>query len=165
MKTLKKKSTDDVSFKVLKVLKTRLIENLTAFGYKTANQHFLQISEQTLRPELDGYDIVADSSASDYIRIIWSYTLALLELGISQSSVKHGGFVVFDEPRQHETDKSSFASLLDKSSSLLDSGGQVIVATSMSTDELNSYELKKANIKIFKDGEYILKKKRTIVNL
>jgi len=158
LKTLRKKSTDDVSFNILKALKTRLIENLTAFGYKTANQHFLQISEQTLRPELDGYDIVADSSASDYIRIIWSYTLALLELGISQSSVKHGGFVVFDEPRQHETDKSSFASLLDKSSSLLDSGGQVIVATSMSVDELNSYELKKANIKIFKDGEYILKK-------
>ena len=158
LKKLKKRSSDDVSFNIRKELKTRLINNLTAFGYKTANQNYLQISEQTLRPELDGYDIVADSSASDYIRIIWSYTLALLELGTSNEKVKHGGFVVFDEPRQHETDKGSFASLLNKSSSMLNSGGQVIVATSMNVEELNSYKLENANIRIFEDGEYILKK-------
>ncbi|WP_288636038.1 AAA family ATPase [Pseudoalteromonas sp. UBA6610] len=158
LKALRKKSSEDVSFKIRKELKELLVKNLTEFGYKTANQHFLQISEQTLRPELDGYDIVADSSASDYIRIIWSYTLALLELGIANDKVRHGGFVVFDEPRQHETDKGSFASLLNKSSSLLNSGGQVIVATSMNVNELNSYDLKNANIRIFDDGEYILKK-------
>lgn len=158
LKQLNKKSTDNVTFDIREKLKTHLIRNLSEFGYRTANQHFLQISEQTLRPELDGYDIVADSSASDYIRIIWSYTLALLELGITNREVKHGGFVVFDEPRQHETDKDSFSSLLIKSSSLLKSGGQVIVATSMNVAELNNYNLANANIKIFEDGEYILKK-------
>ncbi|MGE6419282.1 hypothetical protein ACQKDY_16250 [Alteromonas macleodii] len=157
---LKNKKTDDVAFQILSKLKSHLIANLQEFGYKTANLQFLQISEQTLRPELDGYDIVADSSASDYIRIIWSYTLALLELGIEEKSVKHGGFVVFDEPRQHETDKASFSSLLQKSSSLIDSGGQVIVATSISEDELSTYELEDATMTIFSDGEYILKKEK-----
>jgi predicted ATPase len=157
-KELKKKSSDDVSFKVRNELTKLLVSNLTEFGYKTANQNYLKISEHTLRPELDGFDIVADSSASDYIRIIWSYTLALLELGISNDKVKHGGFVIFDEPRQHETDKASFASLLNKSSSLLNKGGQVLVATSMNVEELNSYDLSEANIRIFEDGEYILKK-------
>lgn len=155
---LKKRKNEDVSFKVRNELKQKMISNLFSFGYNSANKNFIEISEQTLRPELDGFDIVSDSSASDYIRFIWSYTLALLELGISNNFVKHGGFVVFDEPRQHETDKTSFASLLQKSSSLLDIGGQVIVATSISTEELRSYELGNANIKIFNDGEYILKK-------
>ncbi|MCL1075489.1 ATP-binding protein [Shewanella dokdonensis] len=153
-----KKKNEDVSFRIRNELKNKMITNLSEFGYNSANKTYIQISEQTLRPELDGFDIVADSSASDYIRIIWSYTLALLELGIVHESVKHGGFVVFDEPRQHETDKASFASLLNKSSSLIDIGGQVIVATSISSKELEDYDLDNANIRIFNDGEYILKK-------
>jgi hypothetical protein len=154
--SIKKTNGKNISTETINQLKNALSNNLTKFGYKSANMNYLNISSHTLRPELDGYDIVADSSASDYIRIIWSYTLALLELGSVNNNVKHGGFVVFDEPRQHETNKASFEALLEKASDIK-TGGQIIIATSISVDELNSYRLDdKANITIFKDGEYIL---------
>ncbi|SEI12057.1 AAA domain [Rheinheimera pacifica] len=153
----KKQESNSISFNRIVQLTDVLKKNMALFGYNNANINYLKISDQTLRPELDGYDIVADSSASDYIRIIWSYTLALMELAYENEDVKHSGFVVFDEPRQHETNKNSFKSLLEKANSLTNSGGQVIIATSIQTEELLSYNLNsKANIRIFEDGEYIL---------
>lgn len=146
-----------VSDSTLEELENKLRENLIEFGYRSANIKYLRISPYTLRPELNGFDIVADSSASDYIRIIWSFTLALLQIASSEDKAKHGGFVVFDEPRQHETDKKSFKSLLMRSMSIKDCGGQVIIATSIGVSELRQYGLEKsANVTIFEDDEYIL---------
>ena len=155
----KKSKSGLVSNATLQKLEDQLKENLIEFGYRSANIKYLQISPYTLRPELNGFDIVADSSASDYIRIIWSYTLALLQLASDEETAKHGGFVVFDEPRQHETDKESFKSLLKRATSIKDCGGQVIIATSISVSELDQYDLgNSANLTIFEDDEYILQK-------
>ncbi|MCC0183528.1 hypothetical protein LEO76_18780 [Aeromonas hydrophila] len=154
-----KAASKSISSNIITKLEDVLKSSLEAFGYDRSNLDYIKISKQTLRPELDGYDIVADSSASDYIRIIWSYTLALMELGVEFESVKHGGFVVFDEPRQHEASKKSFTSLLSKSSAMAELGGQVVIATSISVDELAACELDDSvRLKIFNDGEYILKK-------
>ncbi|HDX9050238.1 TPA: hypothetical protein ROW14_002593, partial [Yersinia enterocolitica] len=154
-----KSAGKNISEEIINQLEQTLKNSLFSFGYDRSNLDYIKISRQTLRPELDGYDIVADSSASDYIRIIWSYTLALMELGAEFEKVKHSGFVVFDEPRQHEANKKSFNSLLGKSSSMAQLGGQVIVATSISTEDLVSFKLDSSvNIKIFNDSEYILKK-------
>lgn len=82
-----------------------------------------------------------------------------MELGVEFDSVKHCGFVVFDEPRQHEASKKSFNSLLSKSSAMAELGGQVFIATSIGVDELVACNLDDSvQIKIFNDGEYILKK-------
>lgn len=146
-----------VSTKIISELETILKRNLRKFGFDQSNINYVKISRQTLRPEFDGYDIVADSSASDYIRIIWSYTLALLELGVKLPEVKHGGFIVFDEPRQHEANKSSFRSLLLEAEAISQSAGQIIVATSISIEDLNSFSIGDAvNLVAFNDGEYIL---------
>lgn len=154
-----KASDKSISSDIINKLEDVLKSSLYAFGYDRSNLDYIKISRQTLRPELDGYDIVADSSASDYIRIIWSYTLALMELGVEFENVKHGGFVVFDEPRQHEASQKSFSSLLSKSSAMAELGGQVFVATSIGVDELNACNLDSSvQVKIFDDGEYILKK-------
>ncbi|MDQ1885560.1 hypothetical protein RA180_16360 [Aeromonas salmonicida] len=153
----KKSAEMSVSAKIISALETVLKRNLRQFGFDQSNINYVKISRQTLRPEFDGYDIVADSSASDYIRIIWSFTLALLELGVSLPEVKHGGFVVFDEPRQHEANKSSFKSLLHESSSISKNAGQIIVATSIGIEDLNSFSLGEGtNLVVFNDGEYIL---------
>ncbi|MGK8176746.1 AAA family ATPase [Aeromonas dhakensis] len=146
-----------VSTKIISELEAILKRNLRKFGFDQSNINYVKISRQTLRPEFDGYDIVADSSASDYIRIIWSYTLALLELGVKLPEVKHGGFIVFDEPRQHEANKSSFRSLLLEAEAISQSAGQIIVATSISIEDLNSFSIGDAvNLVAFNDGEYIL---------
>lgn len=121
---------------VIRKLEGLIKANLTSFGFDSKSINTISISPQTLRPEQEGYDIVAETSASDYIRIIWSYTLALLELASYENDIKHGGFVVFDEPRQHEASKISFSSLIKKSSESKLFNGQVIFATSLDRFEL-----------------------------
>ncbi|WP_139727928.1 AAA family ATPase [Aeromonas sobria] len=153
----RKSAEFSVSAKIVSELETILKRNLRKFGFDQSNINYVQISRQTLRPEFDGYDIVADSSASDYIRIIWSYTLALLELGVKLPEVKHGGFIIFDEPRQHEANKSSFKSLLLEAEAISQNAGQIIVATSIGIEDLNSFAIGDAvNLVAFNDGEYIL---------
>ncbi len=121
---------------VIRKLEGLIKANLTSFWFNPTSISSVSISPQTLRPEQEGYDIVAETSASDYIRIIWSYTLALLELGGIENEIKHGGFVVFDEPRQHEASKISFSSLIKKASETKSFNGQVIFATSLDKEEL-----------------------------
>ena len=55
------------------------------------------------------------SSASDFIRSIWAYYLALLKVGC-----KHPGFVIFDEPCQQSMDESSLLKLFECGSSFMD---------------------------------------------
>ena len=87
------------------------LDNL--FGFSESSVDEISISQSTLRPEHNGYDIIAETSASDYIRTIWAYTLALLELGANNElNVNHCGFVVFDEPRQHEARTQSLFDLI-----------------------------------------------------
>lgn len=129
--------------------------NLTSFGFNPTSINSVSISQQTLRPEQEGYDIVAETSASDYIRIIWSYTLALLELAGIENDIKHGGFVVFDEPRQHEASKLSFSSLIRKASESNSFDGQVIFATSLDKDELDK-ACKELDMNVNYYDDYIL---------
>lgn len=55
------------------------------------------------------------SSASDFIRSIWAYYLALLKVG-----GKHPGFVIFDEPCQQSMDESSLKKLFECGSNFMD---------------------------------------------
>jgi hypothetical protein len=78
-----------------------------------------------------------------------------MELAGQRDDVRHGGFVVFDEPRQHEASKISFSNLIDKSSDSRSYGGQVIFATSLDQAELwKACEDRVVNLTIFED--YIL---------
>lgn len=122
---------------VIRKLEGFIKANLTAFGFNPTSINSISVSPQTLRPEQEGYDIVAETSASDYIRIIWPYTLALLELAGIENDIMHGGFVVFDEPRQHEASKISFSSFIKKASESNSFNGQVIFATSLDKEELD----------------------------
>lgn len=159
LKQIKKNSTDTDRGLIIRKLEGIIKGNLTAFHFKHSAINSVSISHQTLRPEQEGYDIVAETSASDYIRIIWSYTLALLELAAKEQEIKHGGFVVFDEPRQHEASKLSFTNLIGKAGESVLYGGQVIFATSLDETELRkACEGKKVNLVCFDD--YVLKLER-----
>ncbi|POA29120.1 MULTISPECIES: AAA family ATPase [unclassified Pseudomonas] len=151
----KKRATTSISSNILTTLEETLKSNLMKFGYNSSDINAIKVSRLTYRPELDGFDIVADSSASDYIRIIWSYTLALLELSSVYEQVKHSGFVVFDEPRQHEANKKDFGSLIKKATHTENFGGQVIIATSIDLNEILTAE-DYDNINIINFDDYIL---------
>jgi hypothetical protein len=140
---------------VIRQLEGLIKANLTSFGFNPTAISSISISPQTLRPEQEGYDIVAETSASDYIRIIWSYTLALLELAGIENEIKHGGFVVFDEPRQHEASKFSFSSLIKKASETKEFTGQVIFATSHDKVELEK-ACEELEVNVIYYDDYIL---------
>ena len=155
LKVLRKVSSNADRALIIRELLTLIKGNLTAFNFTPSGIGAISISDQTLRPEQEGYDIVAETSASDYIRIIWSYTLALLQLAGKNSDVLHGGFIVFDEPRQHEASYLSFSNLIDKASEAKTYNGQVIFATSLKKNELEeACEGKNVNLLCFDD--YIL---------
>ncbi len=149
----KKHSPDIERRGVIKKLESLLRANLAEFGFNGAVEA-ITISEKSLRPEQEGYDIVAETSASDYIRIIWAYTLALLELAGKEKDARHAGFVVFDEPRQHEANIVSFTSLIGKATESDTYEGQVIFATSLKEEELTAACGEEVNLICFDD--YIL---------
>ena len=155
LKTLRRKSTVDDRSLVLRALQSYIKGNLEIFNFTPSAIDTITISPQSLRPEQEGYDIVAETSASDYIRIIWSYTLALMQLAGKKEEIINGGFIVFDEPRQHEASKFSFANLISKASESSSYNGQVIFATSLDEKELRTAcSDKKVNLICFED--YIL---------
>lgn len=155
LKQIKKGKSVSNRALVIRKLEGLIKSNLEEFGFKTSAINSVTVSQQTLRPEQEGYDIVAETSASDYIRIIWSYTLSLMELAGTEDNVRHGGFVVFDEPRQHEASKVSFTNLITKAAQSSKYGGQVIFATSLDEEELRvSCKDKEVNLVCF--DEYVL---------
>ena len=69
-------------------------------------------------------------------------------------SIKHGGFVIFDEPRQHEARTQSLDDLIKYTSQIFENTGQAIFTTSFENLESLSSDFDKANIIYFDD--YIL---------
>ncbi|WP_421566532.1 hypothetical protein [Ochrobactrum sp. EDr1-4] len=111
----------------------RLSELLRAqaqqFGFKTFRPDDLAISLDTYRPEVEGFEIGFETSASDAIRLKWAYQLGLLELA-ALNITNHPGVLVFDEPRQQSSSKVSFEQLLRRAAKSKDRGQQVIFSTS-----------------------------------
>ncbi|MBB1519786.1 AAA family ATPase [Aquipseudomonas guryensis] len=89
--------------------------NAGSFGYESvSNISEVKISRETLVPGLEQIelreiirkqpktDIKADSSASDFVRLIWSYLLALYQTSANPHTPgNHLGIILFDEPGQH----------------------------------------------------------------
>lgn len=113
----------------LNALKSGMISRLNKYNFTSFDASLIGISEDTYLPTREGYDIGFDTSASDGIRIIWGYLLSLFAVG-RQYSTNHPGIVIFDEPRQQEANKVSFAELLRDAAKSTSNGGQIIFATS-----------------------------------
>ncbi len=85
--------------------------NAGSFGYESvANLSEIKIDRESLIPGLEQIelrqirktDIKADSSASDFVRLIWSYLLGLYQTSASPHAPgNHIGIILFDEPGQH----------------------------------------------------------------
>lgn len=115
--------------------------NAGSFGYESAPIREVEIGKDTLVPCLAQMelreirtDIKSDSSASDFVRLIWSYLLALHQTSATPSSPgNHPGFLMFDEPGQHSMAVDSQHALLKQLAS--ETGLQSIVAASFDEAE------------------------------
>lgn len=135
---LPKKEISDVDAEIIAAFKRNFIKNLRKYKYKSAPDiDAVDISVETCLPSIDGFDMKFDSSASDNIRIIWSFTIALLQTSLEKKG-NHPGLIIFDEPAQHSIVTSDMESLI-KSVLELNGSAQVIVGIT-----LNNEELKKA---------------------
>lgn len=115
---------------------TRLLrEQAREYGFSTFDPAELTISEDTYRPEKEGFEIGFETSASDAIRLKWAYQLALLELD-SEIATNHPGVLLFDEPRQQSSAKVSFESLLQRAALAKKRNQQVIFSTSEDIENL-----------------------------
>jgi hypothetical protein len=104
-------------------------EQLTQYDFQSLAISEIDIDPQTYRPQHEGFDLPTNISASDFIRVIWSYLNGLRELALEYPT-NHLGVLVFDEPRQQSAKDFSFAQLLARASNAGKSGQQVIFATS-----------------------------------
>ena len=91
---------EDDKYKIDK-LKSNFIYNLRNYEYTSiTNVSAIEISEDNYLPVIDKFDMKFDSSASDNIRAIWAYTMALLQTS-NENAGNHPGMLIFDEPAQH----------------------------------------------------------------
>lgn len=104
------------------------------FGYESNEKHNIYINRKEPFKYFPVYKKYKDdgvpqsmrinSSASDFVRNIWAYTLAILKNGIN-----HPGLVIFDEPGQHRTNLSSLKALFKTCSEIAEK--QIIIFTSI----------------------------------
>jgi hypothetical protein len=98
----------------IRVFEMNFKANAGSFGYKSAPIGDIEISRENLVPGLSQLelreiikdprksDIKNDSSASDFVRLIWSYLLALYQTSSNPSLAgNHPGILILDEPGQH----------------------------------------------------------------
>ncbi|EFL0855169.1 hypothetical protein AD565_005134, partial [Escherichia coli] len=124
----------------LRLLRDSFKSNLEDFGYKSTPIEEFDLSRNTYKPTVDGIDIGSEASASDNIRVIWSYLYSLLMLDSSARdiSTNHLGLLIMDEPRQQETKDASFRTLIKKASESYIQEKQIIMGTSEKFTDLIS---------------------------
>lgn len=115
--------------------------NASSFGYESADIADIRISLDTLTPILSELELreirsslTADSSASDFVRLIWSYLLAIYQTSATRGfEGQHPGLLLMDEPGQHSMRSASQRALLQLL--IAQSGLQSIVAASFDENE------------------------------
>ena len=154
---LKNYETEDEN--ILNNFQSFYLELLKSFKYESNELWKLSISKSfpfryfpvyNLNKEKTKYESIrTNSSASDFIRNLWAYALALL------GGANHPGIVIFDEPGQHRTNIQSIKALFLLSSLFTDY--QIIIFTSVDKqiNEKEKLELDEL-ISDLKDGTYNL---------
>lgn len=132
---LPKRGLSELDINKIALLKSYFINNLQRYHYSSlSNFDGIEISEESLLPTIDGFDMKFDSSASDGIRTIWAYTLALLQVSVEKGG-NHPGVIIFDEPAQQsivlEDMKSFVRSVVE-----VTANSQIIMAITLNSKEL-----------------------------
>lgn len=125
----------------ISVFQKQFRANAGSFGYESARIQDIEISRDALVPCLAQLelreirtDIKSDSSASDFVRLIWSYLLALHQTSVFPTTPgHHPNFLMLDEPGQHSMAVDSQHALLKQLASEIKL--QSIVAASFDETE------------------------------
>lgn len=105
---------------------------LSSFNYSSTSTQEIVISKERYSPMNNDFDIKFDSSASDNIRLIWSYVIAIYKTS-KHFSGNHPGIMIFDEPGQQQMAITSQKKLFEILSQMR---AQSIIGTSLDPDEI-----------------------------
>lgn len=132
---LPKKGVSKSDIDKVELLKTYFINNLSRYHYSSLpSLAEIEISKESLLPTVDGFDMKFDSSASDGIRMIWAFTMALLQVSIKKDG-NHPGVIIFDEPAQQSIVPEDMRSFIH-SATEIGSKCQIIMAITLNSKEL-----------------------------
>jgi hypothetical protein len=135
-KLLPKDTLSKSDLNKIKRLESLFNEQLEAYGFSSFRKD-IEISPDTYKPTLEGFNLTFDVSASDHIRTIWAYLNSLLELS-REFETNHLGLLIFDEPRQQDVSEISYYELLKRVSKAKEYNQQVIFATSENRELIES---------------------------
>ena len=144
----KLKATKSSDEEKIRNFKNTFKEHLEAFGYRSNGVRNITITDSQPNRLLPIVHIDSQqpqyiryvSSASDFVRSIWAYYITLLSL-----SERHPGFLILDEPGQHQMRVDSMKKLLKTATQ---QGQQFILAISQDRD----YDRKNVNIDELLEG-------------
>lgn len=111
----------------ISILEKNFRANASAFNYTSAEIPEVQINAGTLLPALRDItlrevlkrNVKSESSASDFVRLIWAFLLAVYQTSSSREYAgNHPGVVMFDEPGQHSMSETSQKALVNLMSGL-----------------------------------------------
>ncbi|WP_432340472.1 hypothetical protein [Yersinia enterocolitica] len=122
MSKLPKSTYTSNDIKKLKDLNLSFKKLASDFGYRSAPVSDVEINYETLSPFLSGLelreiktkekiDLKTDSSASDFVRLIWSYLISVFIVSRNNCG-NHPCVIIFDEPAQHSMGTNGFNKLL-----------------------------------------------------
>lgn len=105
----------------ISILEKHFRANASSFEYSSANPSDIRINPETLLPALDDLtlrvmlrrDMKSESSASDFVRLIWAYLIAIYQTSNQRGyEGNHPGLILFDEPGQHSMSTYSQKALM-----------------------------------------------------
>ena len=148
----------------IKAFESNYKDLLYSFGYDSNEKYQTSINKKEPFKYFPVYKRYADdkqpqsirinSSASDFVRNIWAYTLALRNNGKN-----HPGLIMFDEPGQHRTKLSSLKALFEKVSK--EKNKQTIIFTSidkpLNNDKKEKIDLDEIIKELEKDSYHLIK--------
>jgi hypothetical protein len=111
----------------ISLLEKNFRANASAFNYTSAEIPEVKINPGTLLPALGDItlrevlrkNVKSESSASDFVRLIWAFLLAIYQTSSSRDFAgNHPGVVMFDEPGQHSMSETSQKALVNAMSGM-----------------------------------------------
>jgi hypothetical protein len=137
-----------------------LLSQLEEYGFRSTTGETttggIRLSRSTLLPERQGLNLAREVSASDTIRLIWSYLLGLMETGRDEQT-NHPGLLILDEPGQQDIEDPSVRAFMERASRSAAAGQQVIVTITRATSAFLSDQVESPTIVEFGDEERVLR--------
>lgn len=142
----------------LAAFEQNLTSLLSDFELESVRVNQVKLSRDNYRPEFLNFDLDAQVSGSDHIRLMWSYLIALLEQSGDDSISHHAGLLILDEPSQQEVSEHSFRRLCERAANAGKRNQQIIFGSAATgIKEIVSRTGAKANI-ISRTGRLIEKR-------